>query len=115
MLILNKHRDRLPPGARYVGRPTPFGNPFSHLEGTKAQWKVATRHEAVAAYRHWIHQPAQAELRAQMRAELTGAPALVCYCAPLECRAEVIQEILETPDAAATTTLGGSSCRSAKP
>src|SRR5690348_9349173 len=38
----------------YIGRPSKWGNPFSHKDGTLAEFKVATRDEAVSAYRDWI-------------------------------------------------------------
>lgn len=46
----------LPTGAvrRYVGRPTILGNPFSHLPGTLAQHRVATREEAVHRHEVWL-------------------------------------------------------------
>ena len=38
----------------YIGRPSRFGNPYSHLANTLAKFQVATREEAVAKYREWI-------------------------------------------------------------
>ena len=34
----------------YIGRPSQWGNPFSHREGTLAKYKVATREEAMRKY-----------------------------------------------------------------
>lgn len=38
----------------YIGRPSEWGNPFSHKEGTMAQYKTQTVEEAVEAYRKWL-------------------------------------------------------------
>ncbi|PSR31594.1 MAG: hypothetical protein C7B46_16630, partial [Sulfobacillus benefaciens] len=38
----------------YIGRPSKWGNPFSHKPGTQARFVVASRDAAIAAYREWI-------------------------------------------------------------
>src|ERR1700761_7257816 len=38
----------------YIGRPSKWGNPFSHRQGTLARYKVGTREEAIEAFRNWI-------------------------------------------------------------
>ena len=38
----------------YIGRPSKWGNPYSHLDGTSAEFKVNTRQEAIEAYRNYI-------------------------------------------------------------
>lgn len=40
----------------YIGRPSVWGNPFSHKEGTMAQYKTSTVEEAVEAYEKWVLQ-----------------------------------------------------------
>lgn len=75
----------------YVGRPSKFGNPFSHLDkGTLAQFKVANRDEAVDKFREWFL--AQPELVAAAKRELKGKT-LGCWCKPARCHAEVLAEI----------------------
>lgn len=83
----------VPAGVVYIGRPSKWGNPFTHLaaEKTKAQFQVATREEAVARYREWILAPAQAGLRAQLH-ELRGKD-LACWCAPNACHGDVLVEL----------------------
>ena len=34
----------------YIGRPSKWGNPYSHKEGTLAKYKVLTRQEAISGY-----------------------------------------------------------------
>lgn len=85
------HRDtRIPPGAVYVGRPSPFGNPFSHLPDTTAQWHVPTRDTAIDAFEAWVY--TQPELIERIRRELYGKD-LVCWCAPKRCHADVLLAI----------------------
>lgn len=43
-----------PGGTVYVGRPSEFGNPFSHLTRSSSQFKVKTIEEAVVKHRDWF-------------------------------------------------------------
>jgi hypothetical protein len=73
----------MPKGAVYVGRPTPFGNPYS-----VQAWG---RKGAVSAYRLlMVHPAADLDL---IRRELRGKD-LACWC-PLDqpCHADVLLEI----------------------
>ncbi len=64
--------------ARYVGRPTRWGNPF----------RTGNRANDVARYRQWIMPRAE-----EVRNELRGLD-LVCWCRPDEpCHADVLLEI----------------------
>lgn len=74
----------------YVGRPSVFGNPYSHKAGTTAQYQVATRDAAVDAYETWLL--AQPSLVARVKRELRGK-VLACWCAPARCHAEVLARI----------------------
>jgi hypothetical protein len=51
--VLNRKTDGLPFGAIYVGRPSKWGNPFSHLplDQSIAQFQTKTREEAIEKYR----------------------------------------------------------------
>lgn len=92
MKVLNKRTAKADElrNAVYVGRPTKWGNPFSHLHGTLAQFEVASRDEAVARYREWLlSQPALVEAA---KRELKGRD-LVCWCAPEACHADVLLEV----------------------
>lgn len=72
----------------YIGRPSKWGNPFSHLASDKtiAQFLVASREEAIARYEEWLL--AQPELVAALP-ELRGK-VLGCWCAPKPCHGEVL-------------------------
>lgn len=38
----------------YIGRGSQWGNPFSHLFNTEADFKVDTREETIEMYRRWL-------------------------------------------------------------
>lgn len=74
----------------YIGRPGPWGNPFSHRKASAARYLVATRDEAVKAYREWLLD--QPTLVDRVRRELKGK-VLGCWCHPLSCHGDVLSEI----------------------
>ena len=74
----------------YIGRPSRFGNPFSHRTGTAAQYVVPTREEAVRKYEEWLM--SQPELVEAAKQELKGK-ILGCWCAPLACHGDVLLRI----------------------
>jgi len=76
----------------YVGRPTKWGNKFTHKNGTAAQFIVSSREEAVEAFENWIMSDEQASLRESAKVELKGKD-LGCWCAPLACHAEVLLKV----------------------
>lgn len=80
----------IPAGAIYVGRPTKWGNTFSHLRGTLAQWHVATIEEAISSYERWLK--CQPHLMAALP-ELRGKD-LICWCStpsrPGPCHAHIL-------------------------
>jgi hypothetical protein len=86
----NKYHKTAPADATYIGRPSKWGNPFSHMDGTTAEWKVSSREEAVAKYEAWLL--AQPELVSAAQKELVGRD-LVCYCTPLKCHGDVLIRI----------------------
>ncbi len=78
----------------YIGRPTKWGNPFSHKDGTLAEFKVASRDEAVDAYAAWVK--TQPELLAALP-ELRGK-VLGCWCAPQRCHGDVLLALANEPE-----------------
>jgi hypothetical protein len=89
--VYNKRHKDVPKDAIYVGRPTKWGNPFTHLVNRGlAEVKVGTREEAVSSYKDYLlsHQ----NLINDVKLELRGKD-LVCWCAPKPCHADVLLEI----------------------
>lgn len=76
----------------YVGRGkgSSFGNPYSHMESTSAQFKVATREESIQRYKVWLL--SQPDLVARVKRDLRGKR-LGCWCAPKPCHADILAEI----------------------
>ena len=73
--VLNKHKDGLPPGAVYVGRGSPWGNPYKIGPG----WD---REAVIKLFERDI-------LPTLDLAPLRGCD-LVCYCAPKVCHADIL-------------------------
>jgi hypothetical protein len=70
-------------------RPSKWGNPFSHKDGTLAEFRVETREEAIASYAEWIKtQPELLESLPELRGKVLG-----CWCAPLACHGDVLSEM----------------------
>ena len=99
--IINKHHKNGYLG-EYIGRGSPLGNPWTHLEGTKTRQIVPTREEAIARFRKWIEERIEDQdpkiLRELHRlydiAVSKGSLHLQCYCYPKPCHGEVIRDIL---------------------
>lgn len=87
--VVNRRREAF---EVYIGRPSPYGNPFGHMAGTLAKFKVANRAEAIARFQEWFL--SQPELVARARRELRGK-VLGCWCKPAACHGDVIAEIID--------------------
>lgn len=73
----------------YIGRGSIWGNPFSHREGTKAQYVVSTREEAVERFREYIlGRPDLIEKLKDLKGKV-----LCCYCKPKSCHGDVLAEL----------------------
>lgn len=73
----------------YIGRPSKWGNPFSHQAGTLADFRVNTREEAVDAYRAWISlRPELLKALPELRGKTLG-----CWCAPRACHGDVLADL----------------------
>jgi hypothetical protein len=79
----------------YVGRPSKWGNPFTHIadKKTAAQFVVSSREEAVDAYRLWITEGEGKHLLEDLH-ELKGK-VLGCWCAPKSCHGDVLLKLIE--------------------
>ena len=75
----------------YIGRGSKWGNPYSHRVGSKANYIVDTRKEAIEKYREYIMSNLYllgdiCELKDKV---------LGCYCKPLSCHGDVLVELVE--------------------
>ena len=76
----------------YIGRSRAgnvWGNPFSHLPGSLAEFKVAYD-EVLPRYEAWLR--AQPQLVERARMELRGKR-LGCWCAPKPCHGDILARI----------------------
>lgn len=84
--VYNKYHGDAPKGAVYIGRPSPWGNPFTI-------GKDGTRDEVLAKYRKWLR--GQPMLVERIEKELRGKD-LVCFCKPASCHGDTLLEIANT-------------------
>ena len=76
----------------YVGRPSEWGNPFSHLKSSAAEYKVDSVEEAVDAfYGYAITRLAQDPKWLDPLKDKV----LACWCAPKPCHGDVIVRLLD--------------------
>ena len=78
----------------YIGRPSDWGNPFTHIKdrSTRAEFIVRNREEAIAKYREWvISQPEMMKRLEELRGKTLG-----CWCKPKSCHGDVIIELLNS-------------------
>lgn len=75
----------------YIGRPSKWGNPFSHRTGTLARFMSASRSDAIERYEEWIRE--QPHLMASLP-ELRGK-VLGCWCRPRRCHGDVLVKLVE--------------------
>jgi len=75
----------------YIGRPSKWGNPYSHLENTLADFQVNTREEAIEKYREWIRDQSHLlNSLFELKDKVLG-----CWCSPKPCHGDVLIELLK--------------------
>ena len=84
--ILNKHTHGIPKGAVYIGRGSPWGNPF-------VIGRDGNRSEVIVKHAAWID--TQPQLLARLP-ELRGRD-LVCFCFPRSCHGETLRRLAHAP------------------
>ena len=85
----------------YIGRPSVYGNPFSHYGYLSNVIIVPTQAAAVEAYRQWVRgekwqhvEPTRRKTLLKLLVNLRGK-VLGCYCKPGPCHGDVLLELLE--------------------
>ena len=76
----------------YIGRPSKWGNPYTHKAGTTAEFVKPTRDEAIEAYRDYILKGKGIHLLDDL-SELEGKT-LGCWCKPKSCHGDILIEII---------------------
>jgi hypothetical protein len=72
----------------YIGRPSKWGNPYSHKDGTLAKFKVSSVKEAIDKYEEYLIQ--NKELMNSL-SELKGKT-LGCWCKPKRCHGDILEK-----------------------
>lgn len=70
-------------GAIYIGRPSPYGNPFTI-------GKDGNREEVLCKYIDWLHD--KPDFVQRVRRELVGKD-LICWCAPDDCHGHILRDL----------------------
>lgn len=84
--VVNKYKEKYD---IYIGRGSKWGNPFSHKEGTKAEFIVESREDAVEAYKNYIlKSPLMNDLH-ELKDKTLG-----CFCKPQSCHGDVLVELI---------------------
>lgn len=95
MKVLNKHHYKnkpLPENTVYIGRGSKWGNPYSHMSDTKAEFKVETREEAIENYKSYlISNKALMDSLHELKDKN-----LLCYCSPRQCHGDILLETLDS-------------------
>lgn len=74
----------------YIGRPSIWGNPYSHHPG-KGRFTVATREEAIEKFEKRIRgQPHMLKMLRDLRGKVLG-----CWCKPKACHGDVLVKLIE--------------------
>lgn len=77
-----------------VDRSTPWGNPYTHVQGaTRAQHVVGSRSESIAWYRRWIPN----QLHLLVRLHTLRGRRLGCHCWPEDCHASILADLADGP------------------
>ena len=88
--VHNKYHRTAPPDAVYIGRGSPYGNPFTHLTGTKATTVVDDRDKACEEFEKWASSNPQ--FITDVKRNLRGKH-LVCFCKPKRCHGDYLLRI----------------------
>lgn len=73
----------------YIGRPSKWGNPFSHKPNTLAKFQTSSREESIEKYMKWITRGEGKHLLKDLH-ELKGKT-LGCWCHPYPCHGDFLE------------------------
>ena len=91
-VVVNKYKiDMDDPDVVYIGRGSRWGNQFTHVHtGTKAKYRVATREDAVEAYRQALWSEIRAKTIKRTDLMQLAGKRLACFCHPQACHGDVL-------------------------
>lgn len=78
----------------FIGRPSKWGNPYSHLTDSLARYIVRTREEAVEMYRDWVQtQPHLMAALVELKGKRLGCPG--CNPDRQMCHGHILAELAD--------------------
>lgn len=97
-----RDRRRLPlheiDGFVYIGRPSKWGNDWSHLRNSRATKIVATREKAVLKFKEWITGPSPEATKLRRDLPEIKGRTLICWCKPQACHGDVLAELADASE-----------------
>jgi hypothetical protein len=87
--VYNKHHKNYPKEAVYIGRGSPWGNPFTIGDNGWTREDVCALFEAFAKTEPYYFKMARDQLKGKD---------LVCYCAPKACHGDILLRIANEDD-----------------
>lgn len=75
----------------YIGRPSKWGNPYSHLDDSISEFKVDTRQESIDKYERYLLE--NKELMNSLH-ELKYKT-LGCWCKPKSCHGDILKKYVD--------------------
>lgn len=76
----------------YIGRPSKWGNPYTHIKNTitLAEFVVETRDEAIFKYEEWLFEKSGLLYYIpELKNKILG-----CWCKPLACHGDVLASVV---------------------
>lgn len=74
----------------YIGRPSKWGNPFSHKIGTRAKFLVSSVDEAVEKYEEYArNNPEIMNFLDELDGKILG-----CWCTPQKCHGDILIKLI---------------------
>lgn len=103
--VLNKHKDNIPSNSIYIGRGSPLGNIYTHINTNHkdALFKTSSREESIYKYEKYLinqillgnpnicHAINDLIIKYKRGEDIN----LICFCSPLKCHGEVIKRVVE--------------------
>lgn len=96
--VVNLHNSRY---TVYIGRPSPWGNPWTSKTSTKAEFFTKTSKEAVENYEKWLKGEKFMDIFQEKRqwilnhlTELDNQ-VLGCFCKPNICHGDVLKKLVD--------------------
>lgn len=103
--VVNKYNHKPTSKDIYIGRGSPLGNPYTHLdlETTRASFQTASREESINLFENYINEKINQkdqiicdELnRIYLQAKENNVY-LVCSCRPKSCHGNIIKKIIDS-------------------